>query len=229
MKKKATRKLKQNKLKHKIKKSLKSSSKAGRVARTAPPVIPKPKPNPRYTQAVQNFETGMKHMQAQRFERAAAAFEKVFEGPDLGLADRARVYLNACRQYLSKKSTSFKTPEEHYDYAVALMNGGDFEGARSHLERLLRQHPKADYGHYGLALLHCLTGRVEESLRALDAAIRLNVNNRFQARNDSDFANMADDPRFTELIYPEPEAASEAPPPPPPARIRKATRKRGRK
>jgi hypothetical protein len=26
---------------------------------------------------------------------------------------------------------------------------------------------------------------------------------RFQARNDSDFRNMADDPRFTELLYPE--------------------------
>jgi len=32
----------------------------------------------------------------------------------------------------------------------------------------------------------------------------MNPHNRFQARNDSDFQNMADDPRFTELLYPEP-------------------------
>ena len=31
----------------------------------------------------------------------------------------------------------------------------------------------------------------------------LYVANRFQARNDSDFAKMADDPRFTEVLYPD--------------------------
>ncbi|HZD94991.1 MAG TPA: hypothetical protein VE133_12100, partial [Candidatus Sulfotelmatobacter sp.] len=47
-------------------------------------------------------------------------------------------------------------------------------------------------------------GQVESSLKNLGEAIRLNPQNRFQARNDSDFQNMADDPRFTELLYPEP-------------------------
>jgi hypothetical protein len=27
---------------------------------------------------------------------------------------------------------------------------------------------------------------------------------RFQARNDSDFQNLSEDPRFTELLYPDP-------------------------
>jgi len=40
----------------------------------------------------------------------------------------------------------------------------------------------------------------------LNEAIKLNPSNRFQARSDSDFNNMADDPRFTELLYPEPGA-----------------------
>jgi hypothetical protein len=31
----------------------------------------------------------------------------------------------------------------------------------------------------------------------------LNARNRIQARSDSDFQDMADDPRFTELLYPE--------------------------
>ena len=34
---------------------------------------------------------------------------------------------------------------------------------------------------------------------------------RFQARNDSDFQNMAEDPRFTELLYPDPAADGSAP------------------
>jgi hypothetical protein len=31
----------------------------------------------------------------------------------------------------------------------------------------------------------------------------MNPKNRLQARVDNDFQNMADDPRFTELLYPE--------------------------
>ena len=59
---------------------------------------------------------------------------------------------------------------------------------------------------YGLAALDCLTGHVEDSLRRLDEALRLNAALRFQARNDSDFQNLAEDPRFTELLYPDPGA-----------------------
>jgi len=55
-----------------------------------------------------------------------------------------------------------------------------------------------------MAVVDCLTGQVESSLKNLGESIRLNPQNRFQARNDSDFQNMADDPRFTELLYPEP-------------------------
>ena len=40
----------------------------------------------------------------------------------------------------------------------------------------------------------------------LDEALRLNSQLRFQARNDSDFQNLAEDPRFTELLYPDPGA-----------------------
>ena len=167
------------------------------------------KVDPRYTQAVQNYEAGVKAMQLQKFERAKAAFEKVLEGPSNELADRARMNLNICKQSLAKFTTHFKTTEEHYDYAIALMNSGDYDGARSHLDKLVKQHPNADYAHYGLGVLDCLTGRTEQAFGHLAQSIKLNISNRFQARNDSDFAAVADDPRFTELIYPEPEMPSE--------------------
>jgi tetratricopeptide (TPR) repeat protein len=86
------------------------------------------------------------------------------------------------------------------------MNLGDYVGTREHLEKLSKQVPKADYVAYGLAALDCLTGHVEDALRHLDEAIRLNPALRFQARNDSDFQNLAEDPRFTELLYPDPGA-----------------------
>ena len=185
----------------------KSKSASAKTKSVAKPVV---KVDPRFTQAVQNYETGLKAMQTHKFDKAKTSFEKVLGGPSTELADRARLHLNICNQQLAKISTSFKTPEEHYDYAVSLMNNGDYEGSRSHLEKILKNYPKEDYASYGLAVLDCLTGQVENALRNLQQSIKLNPSNRFQARNDSDFARMADDPRFTELLYPEPtEAAAE--------------------
>lgn len=166
--------------------------------------------DPSFAQAVQNYEAGLKAMQERKFERAKSYLEKVLANGPRELGDRARVHLNTCNQQLSESSATFKTAEEHFDYAVSLINRGQYDQARQHLEKILKQNAKADFGFYGLAVVDCLNGQVESSLKNLSEAIRLNPQNRFQARNDSDFQNMADDPRFTELLYPEP---TEPPPP----------------
>lgn len=162
--------------------------------------------DPRFAQAVQNYESGLRAMQEHKFDKAKGLFEKIVAGQVKELVDRACVHLNACNQQLEKVTTQFKSTEEHYDYAVSLMNLGDYVSAREHLDKLTKQAPKADFVAYGLAALDCLTGHVEDSLRHLDEAIRLNPTLRFQARNDSDFQNLAEDPRFTEMLYPDPSA-----------------------
>jgi len=162
------------------------------------------KDDPRFAQAVENYEAALKALQERKYERARALLQKVTDGPSTELADRAAVHIKLCNQQMARAATAFKTPEEHYDFAVSLMNHGKYDESRTHLEKILKQNPKADYALYGLALLDCLTNKVEDSLRHLDEAIRLNPALRFQARNDSDFHNLADDPRFTELLYPEP-------------------------
>ncbi len=159
--------------------------------------------DPRFKQAVENYETGLRLLQEKKYEKAKTAFTKVVAGPSKELADRVAVYLNACNQALARSQTSFKSAEERYDYAVALMNQGDYEAARDHLEKMAKQWPKADYVWYGLAALNALQSRSAEALRHLEEAIKLNPASRIQARNDSDFQNMLDDPRFTELLYPE--------------------------
>jgi len=159
--------------------------------------------DPRFAQTVQNYEAGLRALQEHKFDKAKAYLQKVVAGPSKELADRASVHLNACNPPVEKTPTQFKSPEEHYDYAVSLMNVGDYVGAREHLERLAKQVPKADYVAYGMAALDCLTGHVEDSLRHLAEALRFNSTLRFQARNDSDFQNLAEDPRFTELLYPD--------------------------
>jgi tetratricopeptide (TPR) repeat protein len=160
--------------------------------------------DPKVAQAIQNYEAGLRAMQEHKFDKAKGYLQKVLGGPSRELSDRATVHLNTCNQHLDRVTVQFKTPEEHFDYAVSLMNVGDYVQAREHLEKLQKQSPKADYVLYGLAALDCLTGHVEDSLRNLDEAIRLNPALRFQARNDSDFQNLAEDPRFTELLYPDP-------------------------
>lgn len=162
--------------------------------------------DPRYTQAVQNYETGLRALQEHKFEKAKSYLQKVVGGSSKELSDRATVHLNTCNLRAEKAATQFKTPEEHYDYAVSLINVGDYVNAREHLDKLSKQVPKADYVAYGLAALDCLTGHIEDSLRHLAEALRLNPTLRFQARNDSDFQNLAEDPRFTELLYPDPGA-----------------------
>jgi tetratricopeptide (TPR) repeat protein len=162
--------------------------------------------DPRHTQAVQNYESGLRALQEHKFEKAKGHLQKVLSGPNKSLVDRAQVHIITCDKHLETTAIQFKTTEEHYDYAVSLINAGDYVAAREHLDKLLKQSPKAEYVLYGLAALHCLTGHVEESLKILDEAIQVKPSLRFQARNDTDFQNLAEDPRFTELLYPDPGA-----------------------
>jgi tetratricopeptide (TPR) repeat protein len=162
--------------------------------------------DPRFAQAVQNYEAGLKALQAHKYDKAKGYFEKVMSGPSPELADRAAVHLNTCNLQMSRVSTTFKTPEEQFDYAVSLMNMGDYVTAREHFDALGKKSPKLDFIWYGMAALNCLTGRFPEAISNLGEAIRLNPANRYQARNDSDFKNLADDPRFTELLYPDTSA-----------------------
>ncbi len=176
-------------------------------------VAPKQKvvEDPRHVQAVQNYESGLRALQEHKFEKAKGHLQKVLAGPNKSLVDRAQVHILTCDKQLEKPALQFKTSEEHYDYAVSLINSGDYVTAREHLDKLLKQNPKAEFVLYGLAALHCLTGHVEESLKTLDEAIQARPALRFQARNDTDFQNLAEDPRFTELLYPDPGAGEAEP------------------
>jgi tetratricopeptide (TPR) repeat protein len=113
------------------------------------------------------------------------------------------MYISTCRRQLDRQELIFLTPGEHFDYAISQLNTGYYEEAREEFNSILADHPEADYAFYGLALLEAMTGRTQDCLKDLAQAIELNPKNRLQARADSDFQSMVDDPRFTELLYPE--------------------------
>ena len=155
------------------------------------------------TQLIASYEAALVLMQEGKFEKAHVAFDKMLLSSPGDMADRIRMYINACVQQISKGKTTFESHEEQYDYAVSLLNNGHYEDARQHFKAILDANPKADYAFYGLAVLASMTGDSHECLEHLTEAIHQNPRNRIQARADSDFQDMADDPRFTDLLYPE--------------------------
>ncbi len=154
-------------------------------------------------QIVAMYEAALRLMQEGKYDKAHSAFEKMLAGGAGDLSERVRMYSNACLLQASKGKNTFANSEEHYDYAVSLLNDGHYEDAREQFMIILKGNDKADYALYGLAVLASMTGDSHQCLEHLTEAIRQNPRNRIQARSDSDFQDMADDPRFTELLYPE--------------------------
>ncbi len=151
----------------------------------------------------QQYQAAVQLVQQGKFERAIAAFEKVMPSAPPEIAERCRMYVSSCRRQLEKEKLAFLSPGERYDYAVSQINSGDFEEAAGQLKGILADDANADFAYYGLALLYAITGKTQDCLDSLSQAIELNPKNRLQARSDNDFQSMVDDPRFTELLYPE--------------------------
>ncbi len=151
----------------------------------------------------QHYQAAVQLVQQTKYEKALAAFEKLLPDAPPELKERCRMYISTCQRQIERPALAFLTPEEHYDYAISQLNTGYYEEAREQFNNILASYPSADYAFYGLAVLDAMTARVQDCLSNLARAIELNPKNRLQARVDNDFQSMADDPRFTELLYPE--------------------------
>ena len=173
--------------------------------------LPPPDPEaPARQQQMKNYEGALKYFQQKKFHRSKELLERVVEGPSKELQDRARVHLRICEQRISRLSpaASMKSAEDHYTQGVTLMNLGRWDEAREHLDRARKAAPKADHIVYAMAALDCLTGEADSAMQNLKTAIQLRPENRYHARNDQDFAFLLEDPRFTELLYPERDGGS---------------------
>jgi outer membrane protein assembly factor BamD (BamD/ComL family) len=151
----------------------------------------------------QHYEAAVVQLQQGKYEKALGMLEKLLPEAPVEIQDRCRIYITTCRRQLERSNLEFTTPEEHYDFAISLLNTGYYEEAREQFNNILMAHAGADYAFYGLAVLEAITGHATDCLSNLARAIELNPKNRLQARVDNDFQNMVDDPRFTELLYPE--------------------------
>jgi tetratricopeptide (TPR) repeat protein len=157
---------------------------------------------------LKTYEEALQHFQQQRYGKAKPLFDKVLSGPNKELADRARTHARISEQRMQpNEQTTPRSPEDHYQHGVAMMNMGRWDDAREHLLRARKLSPKADYVIYAMAALDCLTGEAESAMENLKLAIQLRPENRYHARNDEDFSFLQEDPRFTELLYPDREGS----------------------
>jgi tetratricopeptide (TPR) repeat protein len=180
----------------------------GLAAQSKMKVAPDPEA-PAKQEQLKSYEEALGQFQQQRFHRAKQALEKVLEGPSKELRDRALVHIRICDQRISRgPAPAAKTVEDHYTQGVALMNLGRWDEAREHLDRARKAAPKADHVVYAMAALDCLTGEADAAMENLKTAIQLRPENRYHARNDEDFSFLQEDPRFTELLYPEREGSA---------------------
>ena len=188
--------------------SRKSLNKKG-LASAKARVMPPDPDAPAKQQQLKLYEEALKLFQQQKFHRAHEVLGRVVEGPSKELGDRAKVHLRICEQRISRlPPPTAKSAEDHYTQGVTLMNLGRWDEAREHLDRARKAAPKADHIVYAMAALDCLTGEADSAMQNLKVAIQLRPENRYHARNDEDFAFLQEDPRFTELLYPERDSSA---------------------
>jgi Flp pilus assembly protein TadD len=113
------------------------------------------------------------------------------------------VQIRICEQRLTAPAPEPQSAEEHYNYAIALMNLRDLEPARRYLTAALQMDSRADHVHYAMGICLALSGDASGAYDSLRRAIELQPRNRMVARQDSDLDGIANQPRFSRLLYPE--------------------------
>ena len=148
----------------------------------------------------------MRLFHARQYQPAREAFQNAMRGADRTVAHRAGLHARICEQRLESAGPVLNTPEEHYNYAITLINSRDLVRRRSICASALDADPAADHVLYALAACQSLGGDLHSAYENLKRAIDLQPRNRMAARHDPDFAAMADHPTFIRLLQSEKKA-----------------------
>jgi tetratricopeptide (TPR) repeat protein len=149
------------------------------------------------------FETAIHLFHARKFREAREHFLAAGGGPDRGIAHKSELHVRMCDRRLEEQVVVLRTADEHYDYAVTLINERKLAMARQHLMKALEQQADADHIYYALALCDGLSGDLQGAYENLRRAIELQPRNRISARQDADFAGIGNQPPLDRLLFPE--------------------------
>ena len=150
-----------------------------------------------------SFEAAMKLFHARELRQARELFLQAAEGPERDVAHRAQLHAAMCNRRLEQATPDLRSAEDYYTYGVAQLNARNVAEARAHLEHALQLAPGADHIYYALALAQALGGDLAGAHENMKRAIELEPRNRIMARQDADFAPLANEPPFDVLLYPE--------------------------
>ncbi len=151
----------------------------------------------------QSFDRAIALFHTREYGKALELFTAAENGPNSGMAHSARQHARICERRLAQHALTLRTPEEHYNYAVALINERKLPEAEKHLREAIAHAPGGDHLYYALALCLALRGDLQGAHANLSRAIKLDPRNRVSARNDPDFAEVAKLSPIAELLYPE--------------------------
>lgn len=149
------------------------------------------------------FEAAMKQFHARNFKPARELFEVAARGPERDIAQRSKLHMAMCDRRLQQDPVPLGSAEEYYTYGVAMLNARKPAEARSSLEKAVSMDPAAEHMHYALAGALAQTGDLNAAYESLKRAIEMDPRNKLAARQDADFASLANQPPFDALLYPE--------------------------
>src|SRR5579863_2583082 len=122
--------------------------------------IAKSPESPRHTQ-IESFTEAVRLFHARQLDQARDLFVAASSGPDRAVSHRAALHARVCDNRLESSSVVLETPEDHYNYAITLINSRNFAGAQEHLRVALETEPAADHVLYALAACQGLSGDLQ--------------------------------------------------------------------
>ena len=162
----------------------------------------KPQTAPPQEDQVELFDKAVGLFHTGDFAQAGILFERASSGPALGVSHAARVHASICAQRSNRAAPELASADDHYNFAIALINRRELPAAEDHLVEALKLAPGGDHIHYALALTRGLRGEIQQAWESLSRAIEIDPHNRAQARSDPDFAEFAHRQPVAALLFP---------------------------
>lgn len=145
------------------------------------------------------FARAMKLFHSAQFVEARELFDLCAQGPEITVKESAQMYSRMCAKRMERPEVALQSAEDHYTYAVGLMNLQKYSDALPHLQTAVKLGDGA-HVRYALALASGLVGDMPGAVAHLQKAIALDPGTRSLARKDAEFQPLMQDPIIRELV-----------------------------